>query len=111
MTLFPAILLMLAYAAFSAPASLALRLAPQFGGENRQDLPSTLSLTNSRGQAFSVTRLDFLLSHAEVRTLGGQWLNATNEALYFSAGAGRFEATLEGVPDQPFDRIRFRVGL
>ena len=70
-----------------------------------------LGLTNATGQAFSVTRLDFLLSNFSLRRSDGTWLARTNEPAYLSLREGRTGFRVEGIPADTYDRARFLVGV
>ena len=79
-----------------------------------QDAPlpfDKLTLTNATGQAFSVTRLDFLLSNFSLRRSDGTWLARTNGQAYLSPREGRTGFKVEGIPAGSYDRARFLVGV
>jgi cytochrome c peroxidase len=71
------------------------------------DVPS---LTNATGQAFSITRLDFLLSDFELRRPDGIWVVLTNN---YACVRGRERRTAFRVdaPDGMYDAIRYRIGV
>jgi cytochrome c peroxidase len=71
----------------------------------------TANLTNSAGQVFSVTRLDFLLSEFSLRRRGGEWQPVTNWRAALLLGKGRSIAQLDNVEPGEYDCIRFHVGL
>ena len=79
-----------------------------------QDVPltfDTLALTNAAGQAFSVTRLDFLLSNFSLRRSDGTWLARTNWQVYLSLRERGNSFRIEGIPAATYDRARFLVGV
>jgi cytochrome c peroxidase len=71
----------------------------------------SLSLTNAKGQLFSVTRLDFLLSDFAIRRTDGTWISSTNSQAFISLGKHRLSTALTNLPFGHYDRIRFHVGL
>lgn len=111
-----------ARAALAALAGL-LGLSRAGAGESRLDwqivprfhaTPLTfdaLVLTNAAGQPWSVTRLDFLISHPALRRRDGEWVAPTEGFAYMSAREHRLRFTTGGVPPGAYDRIRFNVGL
>jgi cytochrome c peroxidase len=89
--------------------TLTVRLESHWSGK---PLPfGEMVLTNSAGQALSVTRLDFLLSDFALRSSDGAWLGCTNEVAFLSFGQNRTCFELRKLPTASYDRIRFRVGL
>ena len=70
-----------------------------------------MTLTNAAGQAFSVTRLDFLLSNFSLRRSDGTWLARTNWQAYLSLREGRAGFRVAGIPAGSYDRARFLVGV
>ena len=70
-----------------------------------------LVLTNATGQPWSVTRLDFLISHPALRQRNGEWIEPSEGFAYISAREHRLRFTTGGVPPGAYDRIRFHVGL
>ena len=79
-----------------------------------QGVPITfdqLTLTNAAGQAFSVTRFDFLLSNFSLRRSDGTWLDRTKWQAYLSLREGRTGFRVAGIPAGTYDRALFLVGV
>jgi cytochrome c peroxidase len=70
-----------------------------------------LSLTNRAGQAFSISRLDFLLSDFALHRPDGTWVAATNRHAYLNLRAGRSSFAAGQLPAGEYDRVRFLVGV
>jgi cytochrome c peroxidase len=90
-------------------ASLRLEIAPRYNG-----LPLVFdqpTQTNGAGQAFSVTRLDFLLSDFALRRTDGTWLQSSNWQACLNLGQKRSAASVDGLEPVAYDRLRFHVGL
>lgn len=93
----------------AAGADLRVDIVPQFDG-----VPLVFdSLTNriASGQNISVTRLDFLLSGISLRRADGIWIEQKGWFAFMSARDGKTHFTLENVPAQKYDCIRFHIGL
>ena len=86
-----------------------VQIVPKF--EGRPLAFEKLSLTNSAGQIFSVTRLDFLLSDFALRRSDGNWFEQTNWQAFLSLNQNRSSFTVEKIPAGNYDKIRFHVGL
>jgi cytochrome c peroxidase len=67
--------------------------------------------TNVAGQAFSVTRLDFLWSDLALRGLDGAWQQSSNGQGFFSLGQKDNLPMTGAFAPGRYDRIRFHVGL
>jgi cytochrome c peroxidase len=102
---------LLAFAARGSGAAPALRIGivPRFNATALVfDKPAQ---TNTAGQEFSVTRLDFLWSDFALHRNGGTWLQTTNWQACIKLGENHPEATVDGLEPGNYDRIRFHVGL
>ena len=77
-------------------------------GEDRLVLDKRLDSTIP---GFSLSRVDWLASELALKRADGSWLEATNWTAFFSVGKGRLHADADGLPNQEFSAIRFRVGL
>lgn len=71
----------------------------------------TFAGKTAAGRAFSITRLDLLLSDFALRTPDGGWLEITNQFGFIGAREGRTNVVLKYVPHGHYDRVRFHVGL
>ena len=94
---------------WSQSATLCVQIVPQFNGAPL--IFDTLTNTTAAGQKVSMTRLDFLLSKFQFRRIDGQWIEQTNWFAYVSARDGKTRFTLNDVPIDPYDRVRFCVGV
>ncbi len=61
--------------------------------------------------AVAISRLDLLLSGLALQRADGSWLESRDWYAFLSAGGNRLTATADGVPDEEFRAIRFRVGI
>ncbi len=96
-------------AASTGERNLTVQIVPKFN--NRPLAFEKFSLTNSTGQTFSVTRLDFLLSDFALRRSNGSWLEQTNWQAFLSLGQDHSSFTVEKIPAGNYNKIRFHVGL
>jgi len=60
---------------------------------------------------FSLTRLDGLLSELALQRTNGTWLKSDAWHVFFSVEQQRLTAMADGLPPEPFQAIRFRVGV
>jgi cytochrome c peroxidase len=59
----------------------------------------------------SVARADWLISELGLKRPDGTWLEAPDWTAFISVGKGRLHADADGLPNQEFTAIRFRIGL
>lgn len=90
-------------------AQLTVRVEPRWAGQPLQ-LNDT-SLTNAAKNHLSVTRLAFLLSHAQLQRADGSWIGARDWVAYLDAGKQRLSFALNGIPAETFTALRFDLGL
>lgn len=78
-----------------------------------RDRPLVLAqpIQASKADGFSITRLDGLLSELALQRTNGTWLESDAWHVFFSAEQQRLTATADGLPAEPFQAIRFRVGV
>ncbi len=103
------LMLPLLLATGAGAADLRVDFASQFNGA-----PLAFDAPNnqiSRGQKISVTRLDFLVSGLALRRADGTWIGQKDWFGYISARDGRTNFTLENIPAENYDRLRFNIGL
>jgi len=67
--------------------------------------------TNSFGDRFSITRLDYLLSDIALRHADGRWMNSEDWFALISVDANQKTAKLTAVPPGDFTAVRFHVGV
>ncbi len=106
--------LALAATALTLPAAgqgsrLRIEIDPRFGGAPL--VFDALTNVTAAGQRVSVTRLDFLLSHAALRRTDGMWIEQTNWFACIKAREGRTHCELDAIPAGQYDRLRLQVGL
>lgn len=102
---------LLAFAALKSAAGPALQLALDASYHGVPVIFEKPAQTNSAGQQFSVTRLDFLLSDFALHQKNGGWRETSNWQASISLGQNRNHAVVEGLEAGLYDKIRFRVGL
>lgn len=88
--------------------NLRLEIEPEWRGQ-----PLVLSRTLPRANVseFSLNRLDGLLSHLALQRKDGTWLETKDWHAFISAAQGKLSASADGLPAEPFQAIRFQVGL
>lgn len=62
-------------------------------------------------QGLSISRLDGLLSGLALQRADGSWLESGEWRAFFGVEKRRLSAMADGLPEQKFKAIRFRVGL
>ncbi len=67
--------------------------------------------SDTNGSTYTVSRLDFLVSDIALQREDGAWLESGGWQAFLSVGGDKLRAVMEGVPEMPFKRIRFAVGL
>lgn len=88
---------------------LTVELTPRFNTDTVQ--AGVMGQTNVAGQAFSVTRLDMILSEVAFHRNDGVWIEAPNWQAFLSLMEGRNRFEVKGIPPGRYDRMRFNVGL
>jgi cytochrome c peroxidase len=63
------------------------------------------------GSRFTFSRLDLLVADIALLKDDGTWLESRDWVAFLSLGQNRLRATLEGMPAQPFQKLRLSVGL
>jgi cytochrome c peroxidase len=89
-------------------ADTELEFEPAWGG---QSLYLNREYVAPGGARFTFSRLDLLVADIALLKEDGTWLESRDWVAFLSLGQHRLRATLEGVPAQPFQKIRFSVGL
>src|SRR6266487_7195170 len=90
-------------------ASLQVEITPRFSGEPLQ--PGSLRYQTSAGEAFSITRVSYLLSGFALQRGDGQWLELSNRFAWLDLAPGRSAFRLDGVPLDSYCSVRFYCGL
>lgn len=72
---------------------------------------NSLRHQNASGEAWSVTRLSYLLSGFALQRADGSWLEAPDSIAWISASDRRTTARFSGIPDGSYRALRFFVGL
>jgi cytochrome c peroxidase len=95
---------------FSAAAeNLRVTFLPQF--KNAPLVFDSLKNQIASGQKISITRLDFLSSGFALRETNGIWIEQKNFFAFISVRDGKNSFTLENIPPENYDAIRFQIGL
>ena len=68
-------------------------------------------ITDAKPAGFSLTRFDGLLSELALQRTNGTWLESDAWHVFFSEEQQRLTAMADGLPPEPFQAIRFRVGV
>jgi hypothetical protein len=78
-----------------------------------QDRPLALAqpIKDAEPAGFSITRFDGLLSELALQRTNGTWLESDTWHVFFSVEQQRLTAMADGLPPEPFQAIRFRVGV
>jgi len=87
---------------------LQVDITPKFSGEVIQ--PDSLRYKASAGEAFSITRVSYLLTGFALQQTDGSWLELTNQIAWMDAEKGRQSIRIEGIPTAAFGSIRFHMG-
>jgi cytochrome c peroxidase len=93
----------------AASFDLEVRISPQHHGASL--VQNSLTLTNSSGQPFSISRLDLLLSAFALRRSDGSWLEKTNWNAYVSLADKRLNVRVPELPVGTYNTVRYHVGL
>ena len=90
-------------------AQLTVRIDPRWAG---QPLAlNDVSLKNAAGNKLSISRLAFLLSHAQLKRENGTWIGADGWVAFLDAEKQRLSFVLNGIPAETFTALRFDLGL
>lgn len=96
-------------AAQAAEGRLRLHVEPVAAGAPLQlDRPG---LRNQAGEAWSVTRLSFLVSGLSLQTNEGVWRSVAESAAWLDAGKKRLDWEVRDAPAGGYQALRFHVGL
>jgi cytochrome c peroxidase len=68
-------------------------------------------IKDAKPTGFSLTRFDGLLSKLALQRTNGTWLESDAWHVFFSVEQQRLSAMADGLPPEPFQAIRFRVGV
>ncbi len=71
----------------------------------------SLTLRNTAGEAWSVTRLSYLVSGVSLQKEEGGWLDVPNALAWMNAASGRDRLRLADVPAGRYRALRFHIGL
>jgi cytochrome c peroxidase len=88
---------------------LQLQITPKVLGENLQ--PASLRYQTSAGEAFSITRVSYLVSDFELQREDGSWMEFSNSVAWLDFDQSRDSIRLENIPPSAFRSIRFLLGL
>ena len=88
---------------------LEIEISPQFAGESVQ--PNSLRYQTAAGEAFSITRLSYLLSGFALQNSDGSWVELTNQAAWLDLEKGRSTISIPDVQKGSYRGVRFYVGL
>ena len=90
-------------------AVLEIKIAPQVVGADLQ--PASLRYATSAGEAFSITRVSYLVSDFALQRPDGAWLECSNSVAWMDAEQNRDSLRLAAVPAGEYLSVRFNVGL
>ena len=88
---------------------LTVRVEPRWDG--RPLVLNEVALSNAAGNKLSITRLAFLLSHAQLQRLNGSWIGAEDWVAFLDIGKQRTTFELTNIPPETFTALRFDLGL
>jgi cytochrome c peroxidase len=103
------ILLLLTLSPHTFAASLEIQVRSVFNGEVIQ--PGSLRYQSSAREAFSITRLSYLLSEFALQRTDGSWHEFTNRIAWFDLEKDRSSIRFADVPGESYRAVRFQVGL
>jgi cytochrome c peroxidase len=92
-----------------AAATLQIRITPKVAGENLQ--PASLRYQTAAAEAFSITRVSYLVSDFALQRNDGSWLELSNSVAWLDHEANRDSLRLEAISPGEFRAIRFNLGL
>jgi cytochrome c peroxidase len=90
-------------------ASLLIEITPKISGELLQS--TSLRYETYAKEAFSITRLSYLLSGFALQRPDGSWLELTNQIAWFDMEGSRSTHHIAVIPAGEYCSIRFHVGL
>jgi cytochrome c peroxidase len=93
----------------ASAATLQIAVTPKVSGENLQ--PASLRYQTSASEAFSITRVSYLVSDFALQRHDGSWLEISNSVAWLDFGQNRNSIWLEKIPAGEFRAVRFSVGL
>ncbi|HWX19137.1 MAG TPA: MbnP family protein [Candidatus Binatia bacterium] len=94
---------------FASAATLQIEITPRISGEILQ--PASLRYQTSAGEAFSVTRVSYLVSDFALQRNDGSWQEFPDTIAWLDFEASRNSLRLENVPAGDFRSVRFSIGL
>jgi hypothetical protein len=84
----------------ASAAFLQIEITPTFSGQTLQ--PASLRYVNSSGEAFSITRVSYLLSDFGFQRNDGSWLDLSNSVAWLDLEQNRGSLRLETFRPEPF---------
>ena len=93
----------------ASAARLQIEITPKVSGENLQ--PASLRYQSSAGEAFSITRVSYLVSDFALQRMDGSWLEISNSVAWLDFEQNRNSIWLETIPGGKFSAFRFSIGL
>ncbi|MCB1208001.1 MAG: c-type cytochrome [Verrucomicrobiales bacterium] len=88
---------------------LTVRIDPRWAGQPL--VLNEVSLKNAAGNQMSISRLAFLLSHAQLKRDSGAWIGADDWVAFLDAEKQQLSFVLNGIPAETFTALRFDLGL
>lgn len=93
----------------ASAAQLTVRIDLRWAGKPL--VLNDVSLKNAAGNKLSISRLAFLLSHAQLQRENGAWIGANDWVAFLDAEKQRLSFVLNGIPAETFTALRFDLGL
>jgi cytochrome c peroxidase len=93
----------------ASAATLQIQIAPTVNGEALR--PASFRYQTSAGEAFSITRVSYLVSDFALQRDDGTWLEFSNSVQWLDFGENRDTVRLENIPAGEFRTVLFLVGL
>jgi cytochrome c peroxidase len=102
------VVLLLGFLCRADGQQIRLELNPLWHG---RPLALTQPIKDAKPAGFSITRFDGLLSELALQRTNGTWLESDAWHSFFSVEQQRLTAMADGLQPEPFQAIRFRVGV
>jgi cytochrome c peroxidase len=96
-------------AAPAAAATLEIQITPRVRDETLR--PASLRYRTGAGEAFSITRVSYLVSDFELQRDDGSWLQCSNSIAWLDYDQNRDFIRLAHIPAGAFRTLRFLLGL
>ncbi|HSH94330.1 MAG TPA: MbnP family protein, partial [Roseimicrobium sp.] len=93
----------------ASAATLQIRVTPKAAGEALQS--ASLRYRTAAGEAYSITRVSYLVSNFELQRDNGSWLAFSNSVAWMDPSQNRDSIRLEDIPTGDFRAVRFLVGV